>query len=260
MAPELMAASARSWSHAGGDVGVLVLHGYTGNPTSMRPVAEALAAHGHSVELPRLPGHGTNPRDLARTTAADWAAAADAALDRLLGRCRAVVALGQSAGGALALDLVQRRADDVAALVLVNPWLRLRHVLRPLAPLVGRVVPFVPGIGNDIARPGADEKPYARVPLRPLLSVLELQGRVEGRLGDVTAPVLVLTSRVDHTIDNRDSAEIVRGVTSETAEQVWLERSFHVATLDYDADRIIERTLAFIGATVGTPSTGVPPP
>ena len=50
---------AEPWSAAGGPAGALCLHGFTGNPSSMRGLAEAFAAAGFSVELPRLPGHGT---------------------------------------------------------------------------------------------------------------------------------------------------------------------------------------------------------
>ncbi len=50
---------AEPWSAAGGPLGVLVLHGFTGNPQSMRSLAEAFAAAGYTVELPLLPGHGT---------------------------------------------------------------------------------------------------------------------------------------------------------------------------------------------------------
>ena len=50
-------AGAEPFSHGGdGDRGVLVLHGFTGNPSSMRELAEAFASAGYHVELPRLPG------------------------------------------------------------------------------------------------------------------------------------------------------------------------------------------------------------
>src|SRR5580704_15003176 len=50
---------AEAFSAPGGPDGVLVLHGFTGSPFSMRPLADKLAEAGYAVELPRLPGHGT---------------------------------------------------------------------------------------------------------------------------------------------------------------------------------------------------------
>ena len=48
-----------------------MLHGFTGNPQSMRPLAEALAAAGYTVDLPLLPGHGTAIEDMIPTRWAD---------------------------------------------------------------------------------------------------------------------------------------------------------------------------------------------
>ena len=53
---------AEPYAHDGGDVGVVVVHGYTSTPQSMRGWAEHLAAAGYTVRLPRLPGHGTTPK------------------------------------------------------------------------------------------------------------------------------------------------------------------------------------------------------
>ena len=59
-------------SHAAGPVGVLVIHGFTGSPQSMRPIANACIAAGHTVEMPRLPGHGTTVDDMLTTDWDDW--------------------------------------------------------------------------------------------------------------------------------------------------------------------------------------------
>src|SRR4029077_21197105 len=66
-----------------GPVSCLLLHGLTGTPYEMRDLGEALAAAGVSVSCPLLPGHGTDVRDLARTTWRDWEAAALAEFDAL---------------------------------------------------------------------------------------------------------------------------------------------------------------------------------
>lgn len=244
----LIAPTAAAWSSPVGETGALVLHGFSGNPTAMRPLAERLAAAGHRVELPRLPGHGTTWRDLATTRWDDWAGEADAAFDRLGPRPRAIV--GLSMGGTLALHLAQQRPDDVAALVVVNPAVTFRHPLRPALGLLKRVVPTLPGIGNDIARPGVDEHPYRRVPLVAVASLLAAQDMVRARLDRVTAPTLVLTSRTDHTVDPANSGIVLRELSSAATEQVWLEHSFHVATLDYDADVIADRAIAWIDAAM----------
>ena len=112
---------AEPWSHDGGPVGVLVLHGFTGSPRSMRPWAEHLAEAGFTVDLPRLPGHGTTWKDMQVTRWDDWYAEADRSLTALRERCATTFVVGLSMGGSLSLRLAEKRPDDVAGLVLVNP-------------------------------------------------------------------------------------------------------------------------------------------
>lgn len=239
-------AGAEAWSSDAGDVGVLVLHGFTGNPVSLRPLAEAMARAGHAVELPRLPGHGTSWEDLQTRTWPEWADEASAALDRLVGRTRAVVVAGLSMGATLGLHLAQSRSGDVTGLALVNPSVHSSDVRLKALPVLKRVVPSLPGIGNDIAKPGGDEQPYSRIPLRALHSFRQLQARVHDRLPVVTAPTVVFSSRTDHVVEPENSITVYERIRSTDRELVHLERSFHVATLDHDAELIEERTAAFV--------------
>lgn len=241
---------AQGWSAAGGDVGVLALHGFTGNPASVRPLAEVLAQAGLAVEAPRLPGHGTHWRELGGTGWHDWLGEADAALARLRARTRVQVAVGVSMGATLALALAATRADGPAGLVLVNPWLINRDPRLALVPVLQHVVPSVAGVGDDIAKPHADEGPYPRIPLRALASALSLQRRVRRRLGRVRVPTLMFTSRHDHVVDPSNGRFVLDRLGTPDTQQVWLEDSFHVATLDYDAELIAARTSAFVDRIV----------
>src|ERR1700685_394618 len=80
-----MVAGAEPCEAAGGPVGVLLCHGFTGSPQALRPWAEYLADQGLTVSLPRLPGHGTTWQDLARTGWRDWFAEVDVAFGKLAG-------------------------------------------------------------------------------------------------------------------------------------------------------------------------------
>ena len=98
----------------GGRVGVVLSHGFTGTPQSLRPWAEHLAAAGLTVSLPRLPGHGTRWQDLAATRWEDWYGEVERAFTRLRSRCDEVFAGGLSMGGALVLRLAEEHPDEVA--------------------------------------------------------------------------------------------------------------------------------------------------
>jgi carboxylesterase len=236
---------AEPFSADGGPYGVLVLHGFTGSPQSVRGLAETFAGAGFAVELPLLPGHGTTEEDLAATTWDDWLGAAQAAYDDLAGRVDRLVLAGLSMGGALACVLAADH-PDVAGLVVVNPAVQPSPEMRAAMEEVSAAgEEYVPGIGSDIADPANEELAYARTPVESLLSLFDAAEKFGGRLGEIACPVLILTSPQDHVVPPTDSDALAAAVSG-PVERVTLERSYHVATLDYDRDLIEERALAFV--------------
>jgi len=236
-----------------GRVGVLLSHGFTGSPASMKPWGEALADRGFSVRVPRLPGHGTHWRDLNRVGWDDWYADLDAALSDLRATCDQVAVCGLSMGGALALRLAELRPDDVDALVLVNPAIATRSRQLRLVPALKLVIPSMPGIGNDIKKPGADEVGYQRTPLRALHTLLRAWPAIEADLGKITAPLLLFRSMDDHVVDDTSIGLIQHGISSTVAEYITLTDSYHVATLDFDAQLIFDRSADFLTQHLGSP-------
>ncbi len=242
---------AEPWSAAGGAAGALVLHGFTGNPVSMRGLAEAFAAGGFAVELPRLPGHGTHVDDMIQTTWDDWRAEAERAYDALVARCEKVVVVGLSMGGALTLSIAVDH-PEVSGIVCINAPAQVPEEMAGLVrDMVKGGAETMDSIGGDIADPEATEMSYDKTPLRPLASLAEGGAALRPRLGEVRCPVLVITSRQDHVVNPDDSDVIVASVAGEV-ERVFLERSYHVATVDYDKDIVIERAVAFAQRVTGT--------
>jgi carboxylesterase len=237
---------AEPFTHDGGRVGVLLCHGFTGCPQSLRPWAKALAAHGYTVELPLLPGHGTTWQHLNRTSWPQWYNEVEQAVARLTARCDRVVVAGLSMGGALALRLAEQHGKDIAGLVLVNPAVKIEDPRLAVLPVLRRVLPSLPGIGSDIAKPGVTELAYDRTPLNALASMLELYKLVRADLASITQPVLLFRSVNDHVVPASSSALILASITSTDATEVVLDDSFHVATLDHDAPRIVEGSIAFV--------------
>ncbi len=226
--------------------GVLLCHGFTGSPASLRPWAEYLAGQGYTVRLPRLPGHGTSWQEMNTTTWQQWYGEVDRALTELRACCDWTAVCGLSMGGGLALRLAENRPDDVGALVLVNPAVGLKRFDLKLLPLIRRLTPSLAGISNDIAKPGQDELAYDRVPLHAMAQQLEMWRDIRHNLARVHAPLLYLRSKVDHIVDDLSQKLILDGVSSSVREFVELENSYHVATLDHDAELIFRRSAEFL--------------
>jgi carboxylesterase len=228
-----------------GRTGVLLIHGFTGTPQSLRPWAEHLAADGFVVSLPRLPGHGTHWRELNQTAWTDWYAHADAAFADLSDRCDQVFIAALSMGGALGLRLAEQHGAAVAGLVLVNPAINITDPRMRILPVLHHLVPSLAAIGNDVADPAAREIAYDRNPLHALHSQTKLWADVITHLDRVTQPLLVFRSEQDHVVDPSSVAILRDRLVSSDVEFRTLTRSFHVATLDYEAEEIFTASSTF---------------
>lgn len=229
-----------------GRIGVLLSHGFTGSPASMRPWAEDLVEHGYRVAAPRLPGHGTRWQDMQRTGWQDWYAAVERAFLGLAEQCSTVVVGGQSMGGCLALRLAARHGAAVAGVVLVNPALWSKDARLLALPVLRHLVPSLPGIGNDVHKPATEEWSYDRMPLHALSSMTKLWRVVSTELPTVTQPLLVFRSAEDHVLDGSSLRLLRSRVGSRDVSEHVLPDSYHVATLDYDAPTLFATTRRFL--------------
>lgn len=238
------------------DIAVLMIHGFTGSPASMRPWGDFLHDHGHSVSGPRLPGHGTHWQDLAKTTWQEWYAQVDESFQELTDKHRLVFVAGISMGVALGLRLAQDRGEAVGGLMAVNPAVRRPERLDVpvllavnkvgLLNALAQIMPTVSGVKNDINKPGQDSTAYEQLPIKGALQLIKLQDDIGADLASVTQPMVVFTSITDHVVEPANSQMLMSEVGSQYKTQIMLPDSYHVATLDHDAQEIFQESLQFI--------------
>ncbi len=229
-------------------VGVLLVHGFTGSPASMRPWAEYLNQRGYTVSVPLLPGHGTVAEDLNHVKWQEWPAKVETELNLLLQSCQKVFICGLSMGGGTALNVAARYSKALSGLVLVNPMIHVKFIPHQLAWVISRFQKMRESVGDDIKRPGVTEYGYDSLPAVGVYQLLKMLSQTRKSLPDIKTPLQLFHSVDDHTLPVTNTEIIMREVGSVQKQRIELVNSFHVATLDYDQEIIFENSRIFIEA------------
>ena len=253
------------WTAAGTNgAGVLLLHGFSGDPREMLPLGEGLAAAGFGVHIPVLPGHGGVPHDLADYGWRDWLAAARAAFQELRNTQSRVIVGGFSMGGALASLLAVESPPEALLLLAMPTFLRPRWVM-PLLPALRHAMPWFrplaradfsdPGVRGQIQQFDAEidlDDPAVQAALRrqirlPLSALNELAGLLRAarrRLHHIAAPALVMHGSADETAPLESADELVRRLSG-PVELVWWANSGHLLFEGPERAAIVARAVDF---------------
>ena len=244
-----------NWSAVGSgsnkEIGILLVHGFTGSPASMRPWAEYLNQKGYTVRVPLLPGHGTKPEDLNNVKWEQWPAKVESEIAELARTCSKIFICGLSMGGGTTLNVATRLSNKLCGIILVNPMIHVAFVGPGLAYFLSRFQKLRKSVGDDIKRPGVTEWGYDALPTRGVHQLLKMLKYTRSRLHDVTVPMQLFHSVDDHTLPVSNTEIIMKGIGSRVKQRIELTNSYHVATLDYDAEIIFENSRIFIESQVG---------
>ncbi|WP_431522059.1 alpha/beta hydrolase [Guptibacillus hwajinpoensis] len=226
----------------GNEIGVLVLHGFTGSTQSMRFLGEQLASEGYTVYGPRLQGHGTHYEDMEQSTYEEWVQSVVQGYQWIKERCDQIFIAGLSMGGTLTLYLAGKY-PEVKGIMPINAAIDIPD----LEQMRGQTEPrFLDAIGSDIKAEGVTELAYEKTPIKSIQEILELMELTRKELRSIKMPALIFKSLEDHVVPPENSDHIYEEMSSEKKEIVELHGSYHVATLDNDKELIAEKCKAFI--------------
>ena len=232
-------------------IGVLLVHGFTGSPPSMRPWAEFLHSKGYSVRVPLLPGHGTRVEELNKVKWEEWPAKITFELSELQKTCDTIFLVGLSMGGGTVLNVAESNNEAITGLILVNPMIYVKGIPVELAFFLSRFQKLRTSVGDDIKRPGITEWGYDALPTRGIYQLLKMLRVTRRNLGKVTVPVQLFHSVDDHTLPVANTEIILSEIGSRNKSRIELVNSYHVATLDYDQELIFQNSLTFIEGLAG---------
>jgi len=248
-----------AYEAAGGEVGVLLVHGFTGSAAETRPMGAYLANQGLTVRCPLLPGHGTQPQDLTRISWREWIDEVELGLQALQAQCSTVFVGGLSLGSLLTLWLGAQH-PEIAGLIPMSPVIRVQNRLMPLA-LVLRYLfkynPFGPMGDDDLGDPQAAERGwcYDETPLWGASQVYLLQRKVRRALPQIRQPVLIVQGRRDAHIDPQAAEEVYEGVSSADRTVLWLEHSGHNVLIDGERESLWALSYEWMAERAGDNAT-----
>jgi carboxylesterase len=246
----------REFFFPGSGVSALLVHGLSGTPYEMRFLGERLAAAGVRVCGVRLAGHAGRPEELGAATHAQWYESVVEGFERLRQFGDPNVVVGLSMGAVLGARLAADQREAVDGIAMLSPafflplWVRSAlRMVRILGPLAGRV--YLRGAGADI-HDHAARTVHPAAPLMPLNAVfelLDLSASVRPRLGRVTQSALVIQSKADHVCPAHKNVEfLLTHLGSAQKRAIYLDKSFHVITVDSEKERVAAEIVAFVSS------------
>lgn len=182
--------------------GILLVHGFTASPREMEPLAQFLTQLGFTTMGVRLPGHGTNPEDLATRHQEEWQQAVEEGYLLLQQHCQKIFGLGLSTGALLITALATRQ--PLAGMILLSPFLRVKHRLAPAAGLLRFIKKYQ-------SRPVSAEEAatyYDRRPLHGVHQLNRLCRQIRRTAGQVTVPALLVNGTGDQTVCVKSSLKL----------------------------------------------------
>ena len=233
------------FSHDGGDTSCLLLHGYTGSPSDMRPLGDFLSHNGYTVYCPLLPGHGTSHHELSRCRWTDWYRAAVNQWKNLKNKSETVILIGLSMGGALALHCAAH--NQVDGVVTLASGTRMADWRLPVLPFVRHFIRSIKKTRNSYAR-GKNRIRFAYEynPTQSTHELLTFYRHLEDDLPEITTPILIMHAKNDIIMGYENTGIIAENVRSKCKKIVPLEGGEHIITLSKHQDFIHSEILPFI--------------
>lgn len=215
-------------------LGVLLIHGLLASPAEVRGLAEELYQQGYTVLAVRLKGHGTSPYDLRQQNHENWYQSVKRGLKIISVYCKAVVAIGFSTGGGLALKLAAENNAQVVAVVAVSvpvKFIDRSFLFIPLLHGTNRLVKWVSSIEG--VKPFLENTPehptinYSHVPVKSLYELRELMDEVEQQLPDIKIPTLMIFADHDPVVALESAHIILEKIASKDKKLITIHSNRH---------------------------------
>ncbi|ARU61472.1 hypothetical protein CBW65_10995 [Tumebacillus avium] len=225
----------------------LLLHGFTGTPFEVEPLAKELAARGHIISMPTLAGHGSTRHEMERVTWRDWIHSAEKELVSLLNEHpgEQIHLVGFSMGGLILAYLSLEHKERIASLTMLSSpiyTINPKQLFRTIAETIQKSM-WARDRSDDVARYISKVK---GTPLRSLVHFRRLIQEVKPKLEQLDVPLLVIQGELDDLVEPKSAAHIFDSADCSHKDLHFFSRSGHMICHDCEADEVCRRVADFI--------------
>ncbi len=225
-------------------IGCLIIHGYTGGPHEVEPLAAYLEENTDwQIVVPTLPGHGLHLK-LENVSYRKWLKAAEASLKKLKQDYDEIYLIGFSMGGMIAAYLAAKyNVDKLVLLATAGKFLSVKRMILD----IGEVVKD--GIRGNLHKNHHYvrlKRKLGKVPMQANIEFLKLVRFTRNYLKDVKTPVLIAQGQQDSLVPVRAASYLDNQISSTEKKVVLFEKSDHQICLGEDKDVLNSMVLNFL--------------
>jgi carboxylesterase len=242
---------AKPFYFEGGEVGVLLVHGFTASPTETLPLGKYLHEKGYTVHGVLLAGHGTNYQELSGVPWQDWYESVENGYEYLQDLCETIIPIGISLGALLCLYLVYKRPESkIRKLCLLAPPFALKSRLVRLIRIFSIFRKFLYK-GDESLQYFKDHNLYSYM-YRPTASILQLTRFLDHLHKEknicIDIPTLIAYGTLDEMISIPAISEALTQKFSPNTKIVTLElpNSGHILTVEPDSEELFQNIENFL--------------
>ncbi|MGA9174874.1 MAG: alpha/beta fold hydrolase [Thermoactinomyces sp.] len=232
--------------YSGGKVGILLIHGFTGSPSELRPMGHYLKERGFTVYAPLLAGHGANAETMEKTGWQDWWQSVLDAYERMRNEnLERIFVAGLSMGGCLSLMLAAEKPVDGVISMCAPVWIRDRRAL--LANVLHYFVRYTRKSEKRDPEISAHIVPMDKTPVKCVGELVSLIREMRKELPKVSVPALVVQAANDELVLEKSAEYIFEHIASKEKKLSWYENSTHIITVDKERKKLFQEIDEFIG-------------
>jgi carboxylesterase len=251
---------------------VLLVHGLTGTPSEMKPVAKRLAKQGFSVMCPALAGHCRSEAELRASKWQDWYGTIAQAFEALKVEHDKVFVAGLSMGALISIKLAADKGERVDGIGLLSStfffdgwnvprlkrkWLLpialyspLRYFLHwdeppPYGIKCERTRAMVHAVLENRDAQAAEKVGIFRTSGVTLYEGTKLIKAAMRALPLVKSPTLIVHSTEDDTASLKNAHFVAGQIASQQKEMFLVDDTYHVLTLDRRREDVARRMADF---------------